>query len=123
MIFDYTVLQIIWWVLVGVVLVLYAATAGFDFGVTIMLPFLKRKVKFIDNDEERRVLINTIAPTWDANQTWLVIGGGAIFVIWPAVYAATFSGMYALMLLILWSFFLHCDLCRLSVFFPFFCFA
>lgn len=107
MIFDYMTLQIIWWVMIGVVLILYATTAGFDFGITLMLPFLRRKARFVENDEERRLLINTIAPTWDGNQTWLVFAGGALFVIWPQVYASTFSGMYALMLFILWSFFLR----------------
>lgn len=107
MLFDYITLQVIWWVLVGAVLILYATTAGFDFGVTILMPFLKRKARFADNDAERRVILNTIAPTWDGNQTWLVFGGGAIFVIWPIVYASTFSGLYAAMLLILWSFFLR----------------
>lgn len=107
MLFDYQTLQIIWWVLIGLVLILYAASAGYDFGITMMMPFLKRKAKFADNDLERRVLLNVIAPTWDANQTWLVFAGGALFVIWPVVYATTFSGLYALMLFILWSFFLR----------------
>jgi len=107
MIFDLQTLQLIWWALVGVVLILYATTAGFDFGVTLLMPFLKRKAKFAENDAERRVILNTIAPTWDGNQTWLVFAGGALFVIWPSVYAATFSGMYFLMMMILWSFFLR----------------
>ena len=89
MLFDYTTLQIIWWVLIAVVLVIYATTAGFDFGVTMLMPFLRRKATFVENDEERRVLLNTIAPTWDGNQTWLVFAGGALFVIWPPVYGAT----------------------------------
>lgn len=100
MIFDFTTLQVIWWVMIGLVLIIYGATAGFDFGVTIISPFLKK-------NEERRVLLNTIAPTWDGNQTWLVFAGGALFVIWPVVYATIFSGLYAVMLFILWSFFLR----------------
>lgn len=107
MLFDFVTLKLIWWVLVAAVLVLYATTAGYDFGVTLLMPFLKRRAKFSDNDAERRVILNTIAPTWDGNQTWLVFAGGALFVIWPSVYAATFSGLYALMLFILWSFFLR----------------
>lgn len=107
MIFDYDTLKVIWWVMIGAVLILYATTAGYDFGVTMMLPFLKRKARFADNDNERRVLLNTISATWDGNQTWLVFAGGAVFVIWPIVYASTFSGMYGAMLLILWSFFLR----------------
>ncbi len=107
MLFDFVTLKLIWWVLIGLVLILYATTAGFDFGVTLMLPFTRRHQDFESNDRERRVMLNTIAPTWDGNQTWLVFAGGALFVIWPVVYAATFSGMYALMLLILWAFFLR----------------
>ena len=77
MIFDYPVLQFIWWVLVGAVLIIYATTAGFDFGVTMLMPFMNRQEKFSDNDTERRLILNTIAPTWDGNQTWLVFAGGA----------------------------------------------
>lgn len=107
MLFDYVTLKVIWWVLVGAVLILYSTTAGSDFGVTLLMPFLKRKARFADNDAERRVILNTIAPTWDGNQTWLVFAGGALFVIWPIVYATSFSGLYGAMLLILWSFFLR----------------
>ncbi len=107
MIFDYPVLQLIWWVLVGAVLIIYATTAGFDFGVTMMMPFMNRHEKFSDNDTERRLILNTIAPTWDGNQTWLVFAGGALFVIWPSVYGAVFSGLYFLMFTILWAFFLR----------------
>ena len=107
MIFDYPVLQFIWWVLVGAVLIIYATTAGFDFGVTMLMPFMNRKATFSDNDTERRLILNTIAPTWDGNQTWLVFAGGALFVIWPAVYGAVFAGLYFLMFTILWAFFLR----------------
>jgi len=95
-----TELQFVWWVIIGAVLITYAATAGFDFGVTMILPFIKK-------EKEKRVLINAVGRTWDGNQTWIVFAGGAIFVIWPAVYAATFSGLYAAMLCILWAFFLR----------------
>jgi cytochrome d ubiquinol oxidase subunit II len=97
---DYPSLQIIWWGLIGLTLIIYACTAGFDFGVTLLLPFIR-------NENERRVLINTIGPTWDGNQTWLVFAGGALFVIWPVVYGTIFSGLYTVMLFILWSFFMR----------------
>lgn len=93
-------LQVYWFFAIGAVLIIYACTAGFDFGTTIMLPFFKK-------EQDRRVMLNVIAPTWDGNQTWLVFGGGAIFVIWPMVYASIFSGFYAAMMFILWSFFLR----------------
>ncbi|WP_119343881.1 cytochrome d ubiquinol oxidase subunit II [Facilibium subflavum] len=107
MIFDYITLQIIWWVIILLVLILYATTAGCDFGVTIMMPFMSRHKKFADNDIERRLALNTISPTWDGNQTWIVIGGGALFGIWPAVYGTIFSGLYPALLLILFAFFLR----------------
>ncbi len=107
MIFDYVTLQVIWWVLVGAVLILYATTAGFDFGVTMLLPFMNRHRDFRQDDVERRVMLNTISATWDGNQTWLVFAGGALFVVWPVVYTTVFSGVYAGMLLVLFAFFLR----------------
>jgi cytochrome d ubiquinol oxidase subunit II len=95
---DYEFLKIIWWVLIGIVLVVYATTAGYDSGVTMIMPFLRR-------EDERRVMLNTSAPTWDGNQTWIVFAGGGLFVVWPVVYSTAFSGMYAALLCILWSLF------------------
>lgn len=92
---DYESLKLIWWVLVGALLIGFAITDGMDMGVGMLLPFLGR------NDSERRVIINTIGPHWDGNQVWLITAGGAIFAAWPAVYAAAFSGFYLAMLLVL----------------------
>jgi len=99
MIFDYDTLKLIWWVLVGTLLIGFAVTDGFDLGVCALLPFVGR------NDEERRVIINSIGPTWDGNQVWLITAGGAIFAAWPAVYAAAFSGLYIALLLVLFALF------------------
>lgn len=99
MIFDYETLKLIWWVLVGVLLIGFVVTDGFDMGACILLPFLGR------NDEERRVIINTVGPHWDGNQVWFITAGGAIFAAWPAVYAAAFSGFYFAMLLVLFALF------------------
>jgi len=101
MMFDYETLRVIWWLLIAVLLLGYAIMDGFDLGVGTLLPFVAR------TDDERRVLINAIGPTWDGNQVWLVLGLGAIFAAWPAVYAAAFSGMYAAMLLMLFALFLR----------------
>ena len=95
MLFDYETYKLIWWCFVGVLLVGFALTDGFDFGVGALLPFVGR------NDTERRVVINSIGATWEGNQTWLVTAGGAIFAAWPLVYAAAFSGFYVAMLLCL----------------------
>lgn len=88
---DYSVLKLIWWGLLGILLIGFAATDGFDMGVGTLLPVVGR------SDIERRVAINSIAPTWEGNQVWLVLGGGAIFAAWPALYAVSFSGFYLAM--------------------------
>lgn len=97
--FDYETLKLIWWVLVGVLLIGFAVTDGFDMGVGALLPFLGK------NDGQRRVIINAIAPHWDGNQVWFITAGGAIFAAWPPVYAAAFSGFYVAMLLVLFAMF------------------
>jgi len=98
--FDYIFLKLAWWVIMGVVLIIYATTAGFDVGVTLYMPFLR-------NEMDRRVVLNTSAPTWDGNLTWIVFAGGGLFVVWPVVYSTAFSGMYAAMLFILFAMFLR----------------
>ena len=101
MILDYETLKLVWWVLVGVLLVGFAIMDGMDMGVGALLPFLGR------NDVERRVIINTVGPHWDGNQVWFITAGGAIFAAWPMVYAAAFSGFYFAMLLVLFALFLR----------------
>ncbi|OYY91010.1 MAG: cytochrome d ubiquinol oxidase subunit II [Sphingomonas sp. 28-66-16] len=92
---DYETLRIIWWALMGVLLIGFALTDGFDLGAAALLPFVGR------NDEERRLVINTIGATWEGNQVWFILGGGAIFAAWPLVYAVSFSGFYLAMFLVL----------------------
>ncbi len=89
------ILQITWWILLGVLLTGFALTDGFDLGVISLLTTLAK------SDQERRLLINTIAPVWESNQVWLILGAGAIFAAWPVVYAVAFSTMYFAMLLVL----------------------
>src|SRR5208283_4606085 len=93
--FAYATLRLIWWVLLGVLLIGFAVTDGFDMGVGALLPFVAKK------DIERRVTINTVGPVWEGNQVWFILGGGAIFAAWPALYAASFSGFYLAMFLVL----------------------
>ena len=97
--FEYETIRVIWWLLTGAVAIGFALTEGFDFGVCALLPFLGR------NDVERRVIINTVGATWEGNQVWLVLLGGALFAVWPPVYATLFSGLYAAMLLVLFALF------------------
>ncbi len=94
---DYMTLRLLWWALLGILLIGIAVMDGFDLGTAILLPFLGR------TDTERRVVINTIGPVWEGNQVWLILGGGAIFAAWPPLYAVAFSGFYFAMLLLLWS--------------------
>jgi len=96
---DYPTLKVIWWLLVGVLLVGFAIMDGHDMGVGTLLPFVGR------DDTERRVIINTVGPHWDGNQVWFITGGGAIFAAWPLVYATAFSGFYWAMLAVLWALF------------------
>ncbi len=81
-------LNILWFILVGVLYIGYFFLEGFDFGVGMLLPLIGKK------DEERRAIINTIGPHWDGNEVWLVTAGGATFAAFPNWYATMFSGFY-----------------------------
>lgn len=94
---DYETLRIIWWLLLGVLLAGFAIMDGFDLGIVTLVRVLAR------DDDERRALLETIEPTWEGNQVWLVLGAGAIFAAWPLLYAAAFSGFYFAMLLVLFA--------------------
>ncbi|TCV92103.1 cytochrome bd-I ubiquinol oxidase subunit 2 apoprotein [Luteibacter rhizovicinus] len=96
--FDYEVLRVIWWALIGVLLTGFAIMDGFDFGVAALLRVLGR------TEEERIVLLETIEPTWEGNQVWFILGGGAVFAAWPLLYAASFSGLYVAMFVLLLAF-------------------
>ena len=96
---DYLTLKVIWWVLVGVLLIGFAIMDGHDMGVGALLPILGR------DDTDRRVMINSVAPHWDGNQVWFITAGGAIFAAWPFVYATAFSGLYWGLLLVLFALF------------------
>ena len=92
---SYDTLRVIWWALLGVLLIGFALTDGFDMGVGALLPFVAK------NDTERRVVINTVGPVWEGNQVWFILGGGAIFAAWPPLYAVSFSGFYLAMFVVL----------------------
>ena len=92
---DYATLRVIWWGLMGVLLIGFALTDGWDLGVAALLPFVAR------GDGERRMVINAVGPTWEGNQVWFILGGGAIFAAWPFVYAVSFSSFYLAMFLVL----------------------
>lgn len=94
---DYETLRLIWWLLLGVLLIGFAVMDGFDLGVGTLLPAVAR------TDAERRLVLNVIGPVWEGNQVWLIVGGAAIFAAFPALYAVSFSGFYLAMFLILFA--------------------
>lgn len=101
MILDYETMRLIWWALLGALLIGFAVTGGFDLGVATLLPFLGK------NDTERRVIINSVGATWEGNQVWFVTAGGALFAAWPMAYSVAFSGLYFALLLTLFALFLR----------------
>jgi cytochrome d ubiquinol oxidase subunit II len=88
-------LAILWFGIVAFFFVGYFVLDGFDFGVGMALPFLGK------DDVDRRVMINTIGPVWDLNETWVIVAGAALFAAFPEWYATLFSGFYLALLLIL----------------------
>jgi cytochrome d ubiquinol oxidase subunit II len=92
---DYEALRLIWWLILGALLIGFALMDGFDLGVGSTFRFIGR------TDEERRALLESIEPVWDGNQVWLILGGGAVFAAWPLLYAAAFSGLYLAMFVLL----------------------
>jgi cytochrome d ubiquinol oxidase subunit II len=92
---DYEMLRVIWWLLLGVLLIGFAITDGFDLGLGATFRFLGR------TDAERHVLLESIEPVWEGNQVWFILGGGAVFAAWPLLYGASFSSLYLAMFLLL----------------------
>ena len=93
--FEYETLRVVWWLLMGIVLIGFAVMDGFDLGAGAFVRVLAH------DDDERRALIETFEPYWEGNQVWLILGGGAVFAAWPYLYAASFSGFYFAILLVL----------------------
>ena len=92
---DYETLRLIWWLLLGILLIGFAVTGGYDLGVGAILRLIGK------DDIERRMAIEAIETHWEGNQVWFILGGGAVFAAWPLLYAASFSGFYFAMLLVL----------------------
>lgn len=93
--FDYATLRELWWLLLGVLLIGFALTDGYDLGLGAIYRFITR------DDVERRMALEAIEPHWEGHQVWFILGGGAVFAAWPLLYAASFSGFYFAMLLVL----------------------
>jgi len=99
MILDYETLKLVWWLLIGVLLIGFVITDGFDMGAAVLLPLLGH------SDEQRRGIINAVGPQWDGNQVWFIMVGGATVAAWPAVYGALSSGIYITLVLVLFALF------------------
>lgn len=95
MLLDYEVLRLVWWLLLGVLLIGFAVLDGFDLGIGMLLHYVAR------TDIDRRIAINTVAPVWEGNQVWLIVGAASIFAAWPPLYAVSFSGFYVALFLTL----------------------
>ena len=91
---DYPFLQNLWFILIAALWIGFFFLEGFDFGVGMLLPFLGK------NDVERRAIINTIGPVWDANEMWLILAISAMFAVFPNWYATMLSGFYSAMVII-----------------------
>src|SRR4030095_9385552 len=90
-VFHYATVKLIWWLLVGALLVGFAIMDGMDLGVGTLLPFVGK------TDDERRVVLHSVGPHWEGNQVWFITAGGATFAAWPLVYATAFSGFYVVL--------------------------
>lgn len=93
---SHDTLSLVWFVLLGVLLVGYTILDGFDLGVGILHPIAR-------SDHDRRVMLNAIGPLWDGNEVWLVTFGGALFAAFPHAYATVFSGFYIAFMLLLFA--------------------
>ncbi len=92
---DIHVLQIIWFILLGVLFIGYSILDGFDLGIGSLMPFLAK------DEKEQRILFNSIGPVWDGNEVWLLTAGGALFAAFPHAYATVFSGFYMALMVVL----------------------
>ncbi len=93
---SHDTLTVIWFLLLGVLLIGYVVLDGFDLGVGILHPIAK-------SDTDRRIMMNSIGPLWDGNEVWLVTFGGALFAAFPSAYATVFSGFYVAFMLLLFA--------------------
>lgn len=89
-------METLWFVFVGVLLIIFVVMDGFDFGVGIIYHYVAK------TNTERRIALNAIGPVWDGNEVWLIIAGGALFFAFPTAYASAFSGYYLALIMLLW---------------------
>jgi len=92
---DYETLRVLWWLLLGLLLIGFAITDVYDLGMAALLPWVGR------DEDERKHVLETVEPVWEGNQVWLITGGAASFAAWPPLYGVSFSGFYLAMFLVL----------------------
>ena len=85
---DFNILAFIWAALIAFAVLAYVVLDGFDLGVGILFPFFRAK-------DERDLMMNSVAPIWDGNETWLVLGGGGLLAVFPLAYATILPALYA----------------------------
>jgi len=85
-----------WFIIITVMLAVYVVLDGFDFGVGMVYPFITQ------TEVERRTVLTSIGPVWNANEVWLIAAGAVLFFAYPKAYAAGFSGFYLALILVLW---------------------
>jgi cytochrome d ubiquinol oxidase subunit II len=94
---PFAILNTTWFALIGLLWTGYLILEGFDFGVSVVRPFISR------DEMDRRICLNAIGPVWDGNEVWLLTAGGATFAAFPAWYGDLFSGFYLVLFLVLIS--------------------
>src|SRR5260370_23030891 len=87
-------LPVLWALIIGFGLMMYVVMDGFDLGIGILLPF-------VPSIEDRDTMVNTVAPVWDGNETWLVLGGASLLAAFPLAYAVLLSALYIPLVLML----------------------
>jgi cytochrome d ubiquinol oxidase subunit II len=80
-------LPVIWGLIIGVAVIMYVILDGFDLGIGILFPFARE-------EKQRDTMMNTVAPFWDGNETWLILGGGGLWVAFPQAYAVVMPALY-----------------------------
>jgi cytochrome d ubiquinol oxidase subunit II len=87
-------LPIIWVVIIAFVLMMYVVMDGFDLGIGILFPFVRDR-------GDRDTMVNTVAPVWDGNETWLVLGAASLMACFPLAYSVLLSALYLPLVLML----------------------
>ena len=89
-------MEVFWYIIISIVLVVFFVLDGYDFGVGIIHLFFAKK------ENDKKVIAKSAGLFWDSNEVWLVAGGGMLFMAFPTFYASVFSGLYLPLIMVLW---------------------